>query len=82
MASALHYLMPVLVDDVEGVSRDGPYLFFHDEDGLFWDAVGRVYAQWWGEGSELIMHCVCSYGNAFCSSRRAVEDSWMEGSMA
>ena len=75
MASALHYLMPVLVDDVEGVSRDGPYFFFHDEDGLFWDAVGRVYAQWWGEGCELIMHFVCSYGNAFCSSRLVVEDS-------
>ena len=52
--------MPVLVDDVEGVSRDGPYLLFHDEDGLFWDAVGRVYAQWWGERGELIMHFVCS----------------------
>jgi hypothetical protein len=67
--------MPVLVDNVEGVSRNGPYFFFHDEDSLFWDAVGRVYAQWWGQGGELIVHFVFPYGNGFCSSIWVVEDS-------
>ncbi len=60
MPAALYYFVPVLVDDVEGVAGERPYFLFHAEDGLFGSAVGRVYAQGWGEGCQLGAHFVCS----------------------
>jgi len=59
LPAALHYFVPVLVDDVEGVAGEGPYFLFHAEDGLFCGAVGGVYAQGWGEGCQLGAHFVC-----------------------
>ena len=62
MAPTLHYFVPVLVDDVEGVAGERPDFLFHAEDGLVLGAVGGVYAQGWGEGCQLGAHFVCSAG--------------------
>ena len=56
LSSALHDLVPVAVYDVECVAGEGPDFLFHDQHGLFGDAVGGVYAQGGGDGWELVLH--------------------------
>lgn len=53
MPSALDYFLVILVDDVEGVTREGPDLLFHAEDGLAGCAVGGINPQGWGDGLEI-----------------------------